>query len=660
MVIVMDIYPEEKPEMTGDPGTTQLVFEDPTYLTTTMGQLNALRKNRHFCDVILQVGPNDIPAHRALLACCSPYLFELFNSEVEGSNHLRYQIENASPAAVEKLVDFAYTSRLCVQGEHVCDLYSAAKLFRMESVRKTCSNYLATHLTPANSVGVRSFAYAVNDHELISVVDKYIRDNIMEVSVNKEFLLLPRLQVELIRKEADTPSSIGDLTLFNLVVEWAQKLVADSTEDVKDLMEQVHLMLLTPELQLIDCEEADQDLAGGDEVILDYQRRAVRKKSTTTPHKRREGQQNGHRSPRSPTSLRAARKLIMDTEDNCGWGLIAATQTSDHSYVCIAMLDGGLSAITLHERAQSRCVSRQTSMVEDIGGSMTLMEPMSHPRCGAGAVELNGKLIAAGGHNREECLDTVEAYDPSLNTWTPLHAMSTSRGRFEMAVLEGKLYAVGGSNGSEELTSAECYNPNTNEWKTVANSKFSRCSSGVAVQDGLLYVVGGQSGQCGLRSCEVYNPQTDTWNPISPLNTGRYQTGVCALDGSVFAVGGTDSWNCLSSAEAYSPDDGQWKTIAPLKTARRGAGVAAYKGKLYAVGGFDGVSSLDSVECYDPDTGKWTSVAGMNMPRSNVGVAVVDGHLFAVGGFDGQTFLNTIERYNDETNEWSCFTTTQD
>jgi len=93
-------------------------------------------------------------------------------------------------------------------------------------------------------------------------------------------------------------------------------------------------MLLTPELHLIDCEEADQDMANGDEVILDYQRRAVRKKSTTTPHKRRDGQQNGQRSPRSPGSFRAARKLIMDTEDNCGWGLIAATQTSGQSSIC--------------------------------------------------------------------------------------------------------------------------------------------------------------------------------------------------------------------------------------------------------------------------------------------------------------------------------------
>jgi len=87
--------------------------------------------------------------------------------------------------------------------------------------------------------------------------------------------------------------------------------------------------------------------------------------------------------------------------------------STDHSYVCIAMLDVGRCAVTLDERTLSRCVSRHAAMVVDICGSMILMEPRPHPRCGSGAVELNGKLIAAGRSTQDHLaalLDILSLY----------------------------------------------------------------------------------------------------------------------------------------------------------------------------------------------------------------------------------------------------------
>lgn len=89
------------------------------------------------------------------------------------------------------------------------------------------------------------------------------------------------------------------------------------------------------------------------------------------------------------------------------------------------------------------------------------MCPMQYARSGLGTAELHGKLIAtgepgrghraggwagasehgasnlslAGGYNREECLRTVECYDPEKDTWTFIAPMRTPRARFQMAVL---------------------------------------------------------------------------------------------------------------------------------------------------------------------------------------------------------------------------------
>ncbi|KAF1385464.1 hypothetical protein PFLUV_G00108040 [Perca fluviatilis] len=51
-----------------------LIFEDESFLDSTVAKMNALRKSGQFCDVRLQVCGHELMAHRAVLACCSPYL----------------------------------------------------------------------------------------------------------------------------------------------------------------------------------------------------------------------------------------------------------------------------------------------------------------------------------------------------------------------------------------------------------------------------------------------------------------------------------------------------------------------------------------------------------------------------------------------------------
>lgn len=58
-----------------------------------------------------QVCGHELMAHRAVLACCSPYLFEIFNSDNEphGVSHVTF--EDLDPEAVEILLNYAYTAQ---------------------------------------------------------------------------------------------------------------------------------------------------------------------------------------------------------------------------------------------------------------------------------------------------------------------------------------------------------------------------------------------------------------------------------------------------------------------------------------------------------------------------------------------------------------------
>lgn len=84
----------------------------PSYCENT----KVIKKNPHqhvgFLFVFdIKVCGHEMLAHRAVLACCSPYLFEIFNtdSDCHGVSHVKF--DDLNPEAVEVLLNYAYTAQ---------------------------------------------------------------------------------------------------------------------------------------------------------------------------------------------------------------------------------------------------------------------------------------------------------------------------------------------------------------------------------------------------------------------------------------------------------------------------------------------------------------------------------------------------------------------
>uniref|UniRef100_A0A3B1J6C4 Influenza virus NS1A binding protein a n=1 Tax=Astyanax mexicanus TaxID=7994 RepID=A0A3B1J6C4_ASTMX len=593
-----------------------LIFEDESFLDSTVAKMNALRKSGQFCDVRLQVCGHELMAHRAVLACCSPYLFEIFNSDMEphGISHVKF--EDLDPEAVEVLLNYAYTAQLKADKELVKDVYSAAKRLKMERVKQICGDYLLSKMDSQNAILYRNFASSMGDVRLLAKIDAYIQENLLEVSEQDDFLKLPRLKLEVMMEDHLTLPSNGKL--YSKVISWVQRSLWENGEPLERLMEE-------------------------------------KKPPRENIHRQLSTSSSGSLSPGSV-------KQPCKQE----WKYIASEKTNNSTYLCLAVLNGMLCVISLHGRSSPQaspsatpCLQKSLSFeaqpVEE--EPERLLAPMHYARSGLGTAALNGRLIAAGGYNREECLRTVECYDLKTDSWSFIAPMRTPRARFQMAVLMGQLYVMGGSNGhSDELSCGETYNPNTDEWTQVPELRTNRCNAGVCSLNNKLYVVGGSDpcGQKGLKNCDAFDPVTKEWSSCAPLNIRRHQAAVCELDGFMYVIGGAESWNCLNTVERYNPENNTWTLTAPMNVARRGAGVGIYAGKLFVVGGFDGSHALRCVEVFDPARNEWRMLGSMNSARSNAGVAVLDDLIFAVGGFDGNDFLNTMEAYDPELDEWSA------
>lgn len=152
--------------------------------------------------------------------------------------------------------------------------------------------------------------------------------------------------------------------------------------------------------------------------------------------------------------------------------------------------------------------------------------PMPTRRYGIAAVRGAGGLIyVIGGVTQEGILSpAVEVYDPGTNTWSTRASMPTPRYGLAAAIgLDGRIYAFGGNNAAANrqnvLNSAEAYSSSGNTWAGLFPMPTARNSLAAATgHDGTIYAIGGWNNVT-LSTVEAYTPPA---GPSSELFVASY------------------------------------------------------------------------------------------------------------------------------------------
>jgi N-acetylneuraminic acid mutarotase len=238
-------------------------------------------------------------------------------------------------------------------------------------------------------------------------------------------------------------------------------------------------------------------------------------------------------------------------------------------------------------------------------------------------------------------LNTVEAYDPSTNSWTTKAPMPTARTSLAVGVVSGILYAVGGYNGYA-LTVVEAYDPKTNRWTTKASmpTALEGGSPAAGVVNGLLYVT-------NVGIVETYDPSRDAWTVLAPAPWQLFAQTGAVFNGIFYAIGGTGPAGGGEGAEgvaAYDPASNSWATKTHMPTGRGYLASGVINGLVYVVGGYDSNNGCTgryancdvfyrTAEAYSPSTDSWATAQPMPTSRAYLAAGVINGTLYAVGGW---------------------------
>ncbi|XP_033097091.1 kelch-like protein 2 [Anneissia japonica] len=558
-------------------------YHNPDHTLKAFELLNQFRKQNMLCDVILVAEGIEVPAHRVILAACSPYFSAMFNGELSESRAQKITLQEVDAKALSLLLDFVYTSEVQVTEDNVQTLLPAASLLQLNDVRDACCDFLQRQLHPTNCLGIRAFADIHSCSNLFAHAQGYTLQHFNDVVATDEFNNLSAEQVsDLIKRDHLTVSSEEEV--FESAVAWVKHDPVNRQDYMPQLIENVRLPLLSREflVQRVEMEPLIKSSSMCKDFLIEAMKYHLLGKEQRTLMK------NPRTRPRTPIGLP---KLM---------------------YVVGGQAPKAIRNVEVYDFKDKR---------------WSAAAEMPNRRCRAGVAVVSSHIYAVGGFNGSLRVRTVDCYDAVHDVWSTVASMEARRSTLGVAVLNGLIYAVGGFDGTTGLSSVEVYDPKSNEWKAVASMTTRRSSVGVAVLNGHLYAVGGYDGasrHC-LSSVECYDPAKDEWTAVSDMTTRRSGAGVGVVDGMLYAVGGHDGPLVRKSVELYNPEMNEWTKGSDMTLCRRNAGVAAVNGLLYVVGGDDGSSNLASVECYNPRVDQWVLLEScMSTGRSYAGVAIID------------------------------------
>ena len=176
---------------------------------------------------------------------------------------------------------------------------------------------------------------------------------------------------------------------------------------------------------------------------------------------------------------------------------------------------------------------------------------MATSRSDLAAVCRGTSLIAAGGHDGERRLRTVEVMDTESLQWTLVNPLPHPMEGASISVSQEKVYLLGGFDQNPTLSVFTCStlqtqpldaqlekpaNPLTG-WHQVADAPHYG-STAVCVREVLL-AIGGWSAAGGETSAiAAYNPTSDSWEDIGHMTTPRSWPLVALLPSNELIVAG--------------------------------------------------------------------------------------------------------------------------
>ncbi|KAL7633189.1 UNVERIFIED_CONTAM: hypothetical protein RMT77_016559 [Armadillidium vulgare] len=552
----------------GPLNTVQL--EHPSHTGALLYGLNTLRSKGLLLDVTLIAGGQEFRAHRVVLASCSEYFRAMFTDEMKERCQSEISLKGVSATGLHHLLEYAYTSRLCLNLANILDILAAAAHFQVPTIIQACSNYLQAQLDLDNCVDVSMLAETYSLYSLRKKVTAFMSAHLHQFSQTADFQRLNASQLTHLLS-CDFPVDCSEAQVLDIVLDWLQYDWNKRAAHCPTLLSSINWNEVPKAL-----------IQKVERLITGLSSPQLRLSSLEMPL-----------SPSTPQGLVNTRGLELAVVKVGGFSLCGVT-----------------NEITYFLPSSGRW--RHLTTIPHV------------EQCNFGTAVLENELFVVGGCFNQSLEELIHPFgfrfSPQHNKWSTMAPMQRERCRFSLSVVRGFLYAVGGSSESPydhgDESPCEAYDPASDSWSPIPSLPGFRAQHSAATLGHRLLITGGLEGERVLDSCYVYDTTTNSWSARSPLLKPRADHASVTYGGHVYVCGG---WYedeiatrvLVGTIDRYDLETDTWTVVTNVPTPRFHAGVVVVDNLLWVVGGclsdvpFDRGTGV--VEVFDFRTGEWQS-----------------------------------------------------
>ena len=233
-------------------GREQYMYKCSSHGQSILSGLNRQRQGGIGLDLTICVQDKKIKTHRNVLMSFSTYFEALLGPNMKEGSLSEIELHELDPAAVEQLIDFAYTSQILITKDNVQCLLETSNFLSVMSVCEACCEFLLENMDTSNCASIVQLAMALDLVQLQEKACAFLTEHFSELMKTDEFLRTDiNMLVDLLGKDelclssrsrGDSPDNVYQETmLLFAVIKYVEHEPKERSLRVVDLLKTVRL-----------------------------------------------------------------------------------------------------------------------------------------------------------------------------------------------------------------------------------------------------------------------------------------------------------------------------------------------------------------------------------------------------------------------------------